>query len=71
MGRARWRHLNLLRFGGTHLNGSCWMTRSMAGEVRREGFPEMTPAEFVEFFCRSHSGCTADLPLTRLEFSYI
>ena len=43
----------------------------MAGEVRREGFPEMTPAEFVEFFCRSHSGCTADRPLTRLEFSYI
>ena len=40
-------------------------------EVRREGFPEMTPAEFVAFFCASHSGCFPDRPLTRLEFAYI
>jgi len=40
-------------------------------EVRREGFSEMTPAEFVAFFCASHSGCFPDRPLTRLEFAYI
>ncbi|MFD9614755.1 hypothetical protein ACFWWS_35855, partial [Streptomyces sp. NPDC059083] len=29
-------------------------------EVAAEGFPEMTPQQFVEFFCGSHRGCTPD-----------
>jgi len=37
-------------------------------EVRREGFPDMTPEQFVEFFCRSHSGCFPEREITRLEF---
>jgi hypothetical protein len=37
-------------------------------EVRREGFPNMTPEEFVEFFCRSHTGCFPEREITRLEF---
>lgn len=37
-------------------------------ECRREGFPKMTPAEFVEFFCAGHKGCTPERIITRLEF---
>lgn len=37
-------------------------------ECRREGFPGMTPGEFVEFFCASHKGCTPDSEITRIEF---
>ncbi len=36
----------------------------------REGFPELTAAEFVEMFCK-HNGCTPDAEVTRLEFSYV
>ncbi|MFL6229322.1 MAG: hypothetical protein ACJ741_11135 [Pyrinomonadaceae bacterium] len=35
-----------------------------------EGFPEMTPAEFVEFFCRGHR-CAPDQIVTRIEFEYL
>lgn len=37
-------------------------------ECRREGFPYMTPEQFVLFFCESHKNCTVDTPLTRIEF---
>lgn len=41
-------------------------------ETRREGFPAGTayhwPSEFVDFFCRSHKGCTRDSIVTRIEF---
>lgn len=37
-------------------------------EVKREGFPEMTPEQFVEFFCANHTGCFPDREITRLEF---
>lgn len=40
-------------------------------ECIREGFPEMTPAEFVEFFCRTHTGCFPEREITRLEFERI
>ena len=40
-------------------------------ECAREGFPEMTPAEFVAFFCASHRGCTPETEITRIEFEYI
>jgi hypothetical protein len=39
-------------------------------EVRREGFPEMTPSEFVDMFCRTHTGCRSGRVITRIEFSY-
>lgn len=42
-----------------------------AKEVIREGFPQMSPAEFVEFFCRSHKGCTPETEVTRIEFEYL
>jgi hypothetical protein len=40
-----------------------------AAEVKREGFPEMSPADFVAFFAASHQ-CPADAFVTRIEFTY-
>lgn len=37
-------------------------------ECRREGFPDWTPRQFVEFFCASHKGCTPESVITRIEF---
>lgn len=34
----------------------------------REGFPEMSPSEFIDFFCKSHKGCTPESYVTRIEF---
>ena len=36
-----------------------------ADEVVAEGFPEMTPVQFVAFFCDSHTGCTPESEVTR------
>jgi hypothetical protein len=38
-----------------------------AEDVRREGFPEMTPADFVRFFCKAMGG-TRDQLLTVIGF---
>jgi hypothetical protein len=40
-------------------------------ECRREGFPDMTPAQFVAFFCASHKKCTPASYVTRIEFKYL
>jgi hypothetical protein len=40
-------------------------------DVVREGFPEMTTAEFIEMFCRTHKGVTPDTEIMRLEYKYI
>lgn len=40
-------------------------------EVRREGFPEMTPAGFVSFFVKSHKKCTPDKIINRIEWEYL
>jgi hypothetical protein len=37
-------------------------------ECIREGFPDMTPGQFVRFFCASHKGCNAWSEVTRIEF---
>ena len=42
-----------------------------ADEVVCEGFPEMTAAEFVEFFCRTHKGCTPETEVTRIRWLYL
>lgn len=36
-------------------------------DVRAEGFPEMTPAEFVEFFCKANK-CSATQIVTVIDF---
>lgn len=42
-----------------------WIT---AEDVAREGFPDMTPIEFIAFFCRSHKGCEPSTTITRIAF---
>lgn len=37
-------------------------------ECKREGFPEMVPSEFIEFFCRGHTGAFPKRTITRIEF---
>ena len=39
-------------------------------DVRREGFHDMTTAEFVEMFCE-HMGCERQTIVTRIEFRYV
>lgn len=39
-------------------------------DVIREGFPDMTPAQFVDFFCETHR-CQPDRPVNRIEFRYL
>lgn len=41
-----------------------------AQDVDLEGFPEMTPAEFIGFFCGTHKGCTPDTEVTRIEWRW-
>lgn len=36
-----------------------------------EGFPQMTPREFVRMFCESHRGCEPHSWVTRIEFEYV
>jgi hypothetical protein len=40
-------------------------------DVEAEGFPDMTPEEFVEFFCSTHKGCTPDTFVTRIRWRYL
>lgn len=44
-------------------------------ECEKEGFPfpheYSTPIPFVEMFCASHSGCTLETEITRIEYEYI
>lgn len=42
-----------------------------AADVAAEGFPEMTPAEFVSFFCGTHRGCGPADEVTRIEWRYL
>ena len=40
-------------------------------EVIREGFPDMTPDEFIAFFCKSHKRCDPYGLVTVLSFEYV
>jgi hypothetical protein len=40
-------------------------------DVVREGFPDKTPAEFVEMFCTFNRPCKPDWKITRIEFRRI
>jgi hypothetical protein len=40
-------------------------------EVIREGFPEMSVDAFIDFFCKSHKGCTPETIITRIEFKHL
>lgn len=40
-------------------------------DCAREGFPNMTPAEFVKMFCETHKGVRPTTKINRIEFEYI
>ena len=40
-------------------------------ECEREGFPDWTPKQYVEFFCDSHKGMTPDSIVRRMEFVHL
>jgi hypothetical protein len=42
-----------------------------AADVTAEGFPQMTPAEFVSFFCSTHRGSGPDTEVARIEWRYL
>ena len=39
-------------------------------DVRKEGFPEMSPKEFVRMFCNINALCKPHTMVTRIEFQY-
>lgn len=41
-----------------------------ADDCSREGFPNLSPVEFIEMF-KSHMGCLACQEVTRIEFDYL
>ena len=41
-----------------------------ASDVAAEGFPDMTPAAFVDFFCATHHGVQPTDEVTRIEWTY-
>ena len=41
-----------------------------AREVVLEGFPEMTPQQFVDMYCR-HNSCTPETMVHRMQFEYV
>ena len=44
------------------------LNRITEDDVKREGFPEMSPEDFVAFFCE-FAGCEPDALVTRIEFT--
>ncbi|MCV7286124.1 hypothetical protein H7J87_12375 [Mycolicibacterium wolinskyi] len=39
-------------------------------DVTAEGFPEMTPADFIDFFCSTHHSVSSDSEITRIQWTY-
>jgi len=52
------------------LTGGTYTARMAKRECVREGFPEMSPRQFVEFFCQ-FNGCPPDQQVVRIEFRYL
>ncbi|MGN2634595.1 hypothetical protein ACTD5D_30940 [Nocardia takedensis] len=40
-------------------------------DVHAEGFPDMSSPDFVDFFCRTHTGCTPQTVITRIQWRYL
>ena len=40
-------------------------------DCAREGFPDYSPASFIDMFCRSHTDCEPGSVVTRIEFEYV
>lgn len=62
-----WKRLGLIRVVSVRTEPLAAIT---AEDCAREGFPEMSPAEFVAMFCES-MGCTPETTVRRIEFEYV
>lgn len=40
-------------------------------DITAEGFPHHSQCDFIDFFCRTHKGCTPTTEITRIEWEYI
>ncbi len=47
-----------------------YMPEAAEAECRMEGFPELTPEEFVKMFCREMN-CKPNRMITRVKFHYV
>lgn len=73
--------LGLIRVVGVRQEQLRRMTDDLAygfSDAVAEGFPGLigdapqdVPRYFVDFFCRSHKGCTPDSEVTRIQFEYL
>jgi hypothetical protein len=52
------------------INPICLQPIWWSNETTMEGFPEMTPQNFVEMFCEMN-GCTPITEITRILFDYV
>ncbi len=65
----------VVKIGGLIIVKSCRKEKLgsiIKREVEREGFPCMTPSEFIDFFIQAHH-CHAseNTPVNRIEFEYL
>jgi len=60
-------HLGQIRVTSVHTEPLKAITQA---EVNREGFPDMTPDQFIQFFCQSHKGCTPETIVTVINFDH-
>ena len=60
------------RLGQIRIVGTRWesLNNITANDCAREGFPEMTPHDFVAFFCK-HNKCAPEVVVNRIEFEYV
>jgi hypothetical protein len=61
----------LLGVPQSEVAGDFYTPSEARDEINAEGFPLLTAAEFVKFFCASHKGCTPETDVTRIEFKYV
>lgn len=47
------------------------LRRITSEDCIKEGFPHLTPRQFISLFITSHKGCTPDTIINRIEFEYI
>ncbi|WP_373649035.1 hypothetical protein [Schlesneria sp. DSM 10557] len=40
-------------------------------DVEAEGFPGMTPTQFIRMFCDSHESCRPSTIITRIPYAYV
>jgi hypothetical protein len=74
MGLKRGEHVEKIgapiRFVKVSREELAWLCGEGCREVVAEGFPDLTPEQFVAMFC-AHNGCTPTDIVTRIEFSYV